>query len=245
MVLYTTNDTFVIALSGCLSTQPGSLESMMAGKSAGATGSQIELALTRDSMGVLCRDGALVNRDGSRIDVSEYAFEEVRTQHPIVVTLGQAMELAKSCNQLFVVQLKTARAANILKTTLRYGDYDSRSLVYGLEPDEIVQALRSHPDLRILLEVTAPVTDPESFVDQVHHTGLFGVLVQPSYLTRELCRAAHRVGLYMGVQCIDEEEELRQAVEWGVNFIFTNRPDLAVGYLPQDQNVPAPMMYIR
>ena len=243
--LYTTNDKFVVALSGCLSTEPGSLESMMAGKTAGATGSQIELALTQDSMGVLCQDGVLTGRDGSRIDVSEYNFEQVRTQHPMVVSLGQAMELAKSMGHLFVVRLRSPRAADILKTTLRYGDYESQSLVYGLAPEELAQVQARHPDLRMLLGVTAPVSQPERFVDQVHQAGLFGLLVRPDHLTEELCQAAHRVGLFVGVLHADGEEEIRQAVEWGVNFILTDRPDLAARHLPQDQNVPAPRMYIR
>jgi glycerophosphoryl diester phosphodiesterase len=47
-------------------------------------------------------------------------------------------------------------------------------------------------------------------------------------VTRRFIRFAHRANLKVQVWTVDEEADMRRLLEWGVDAVITNRPDLAV-----------------
>jgi glycerophosphoryl diester phosphodiesterase len=52
--------------------------------------------------------------------------------------------------------------------------------------------------------------------------------IEQTLLTPEAVRAAHDAGLSIGVWTVNEPEELRQALAAGVDYVTTDRPDLAL-----------------
>jgi glycerophosphoryl diester phosphodiesterase len=51
----------------------------------------------------------------------------------------------------------------------------------------------------------------------------------PRVVSRRFIRDAHRGGLKVQVWTVDEEADMHRLLEWGVDALITNRPDLAVG----------------
>jgi glycerophosphoryl diester phosphodiesterase len=49
-------------------------------------------------------------------------------------------------------------------------------------------------------------------------------------LTRQFVRTARRAGLPVQVWVVDEIEEMRRLVDWGVTGIISDRPDIAVAF---------------
>ena len=47
-------------------------------------------------------------------------------------------------------------------------------------------------------------------------------------LTRRFVQAAHRAGVPVQVWVIDRPEDIRRLLDWGVDGIITDRPDIAV-----------------
>ncbi len=47
-------------------------------------------------------------------------------------------------------------------------------------------------------------------------------------VSRRLIRYAHLAGLKVQVRTVDEERDMRRLLDWGVDALISNRPDLAV-----------------
>ena len=52
--------------------------------------------------------------------------------------------------------------------------------------------------------------------------------IERTLLTPEAVRAAHQAGLTIGVWTVNDDEELRRALSAGVDYVTTDRPDLAL-----------------
>ena len=72
-----------------------------------------------------------------------------------------------------------------------------------------------------------------ALVRAAQETGLFGLRGAPAHLTPELCEEALRCGLFLASTDSTDTEELSRMLALGVNFIETERPDLAFSLLPQ------------
>ena len=47
-------------------------------------------------------------------------------------------------------------------------------------------------------------------------------------VTRRFIRAAHRAGVPVQVWIVDQAEDIRRLLDWGVDAVITDRPDVAV-----------------
>lgn len=233
MMLYTNRDQFIVSAPGCMYTEPSSLESIMAGHDAGAGGCTLPMDMTRDGIAVLCAEHGFRGADGTFHAVQEADFIELRRLFPKIVTVGQAVELAKSCAAKICVDLKTMAVCPQVKIALSHADYLDNAYVGGLDPAEAAKAVRRNPALHIMGDLPSEPSDPVTLVRAAQETGLFGLRGKPEFMTPALCQEALRCGLFLASTETTDGEELMRMSEQGVNFIETARPDLARALLPQ------------
>lgn len=233
MMHYTNRDTFIVSAPVCMYTDPDSLESIMAGNEAGANGCAVELDMTEDGIVLLCSKGGFRGKDGSFLAANSADFLTVRQFYPRVVTIGQAIELAKSCAAKLCVQVKHAAICPQIKIALRQSDYLDNAYVCGLELPEAAKVARQHPTLHVMGDLPGHPSSVSALIRAAQDTGLFGLRAAPEVLTEALCREAHRSGLFLAATETTDAAELTRLLSLGVNFIETERPDLAYSLLPQ------------
>lgn len=236
MMHYTNRDTFIVSAPGCMYADPDSLESIMAGNEAGANGCAVQLDMTADGIVLLCAKGGFRDKDGSFLAVGEADFLTVRRFYPRVVTIGQAIELAKSCAAKLCIQIKSASICPQIKVALRQADYLDNTYLCGLELPEAAKAARQHPTLHIMGDLPGHPSSVPTLVRAAQETSLFGLRAAPQVLTEALCREAHRSGLFLAASETTDEAELSRLISLGVNFVETERPDLAYALLPQSDD---------
>lgn len=64
---YTNKETFVLSADGCMDTERGGLESILAGNDEGAKGCCFSVAMSSDGIAVLSSDGCVAAHDGTRL----------------------------------------------------------------------------------------------------------------------------------------------------------------------------------
>ena len=232
-MLYTNKDTFIVSAPACMDTEPDSLEAIMAGNEAGAGGCAIELDLTSDGIAVLCGRGGYPLADGSRLSLSEATFEEARGAFQKIVTIGQAIELAKSCASKLCIHLRNAGLCAQVQLALAHADYTDFAYFVDLTLSEAAKLAHRFPALHFMADVLEAPTNEGALIRSAQDAHLFGLRVAPAVLTASLCEEAHRVGLYIACTECHDEAMLQRLLELGVNFIETLRPDIAFALLPQ------------
>lgn len=233
MMHYTNRDQFIVSAPGCMYTDPDSLESIMAGNERGANGCTLPLDMTRDGIAVMCSHSGFRGTDGTFHAVGEADYIELRRFFPKIVAVGQALELAKSCAAKICIDLKNPTVCPQVKIALSHADYLDNAYFGGLDLKEAAAAARRNPALHIMGDLPGVPGDVTALIRAAQEAGLFGLRAAPSVLTPELCEEALRCGLFLASTESTDAEELARMLAFGVNFIETERPDLAQSLLPQ------------
>lgn len=87
---YTNKETFVLSADGCMDTERGGLESILAGNDEGAKGCCFSVAMSADGIAVLSSDGCAAAPDGTRLPVSDYSYAELHQAAPQLTPVSQA-----------------------------------------------------------------------------------------------------------------------------------------------------------
>ncbi len=102
----------------------------------------------------------------------------------------------------------------------------------GLDLPAAAAAARKNPALHMMGDLPGTPADVTALIRATQEAGLFGLRAAPAVLTAELCEEALRCGLFLASTETTDTEELARMLEFGVNFIETERPDLAQSLLP-------------
>lgn len=233
-MFFTNKDTFILSTPGCLHSEMDSLESIMDGNAAGATGCVIDLDMTTDGLAVLSRSHGFRRHDGSFVSLDEGTYDEIRHEFGKVITVGQAIELAKSCAAKLCINLVDMRAAFPAKLALMHADYMDSSYFIGMNLEQAVNLHRVQPALNLMPTLLKPIPEyeMEEFVGKLKDAGMYGLHAAPELLTRSMVEVAHRVGLFISSAPTSDDDRLAELIDWQVNFILTDRPDLAAAHMP-------------
>ncbi|MCI9484959.1 MAG: hypothetical protein HFH27_10970 [Clostridiaceae bacterium] len=228
---YTTMDTFIMSTAGCDGTAPDSLESILAGSEAGAGGCCITADLTADGIAVLCSCGGYPVPEGF-LGLKEHTYFELRSALPKIVTVGQAVELAKCCAGKMAVSLGSAAACAAVRIALSTADMLDNAFITGLGMAEGARLAARFPTLHVMGDLPDVPVSPAATARAARDTGLFGLRAAPGHLTPELVRECRELGLFTASRESSSIDVLERLIGLRVNFIETARPDRAYSFLP-------------
>ena len=226
---YTNKETFVLSADGCMDTECGGLESILAGNDEGAKGCCFSVAMSADGIAVLSSDGCAAAPDGTRLPVSDYSYAELHQAAPQLTPVSQAIELARTCQGKIAITVHDQTMLRQLRMTLRYADCLDDTIIIGLGLVEAARVASANPDLHIMVD---------ALVNAAQTTGLFGLRAEPKDLSERLVSACRQAGLFTMSRCTDDPHTLAELIRKGVNFIETRRPDITAALLPAGEAEP-------
>jgi len=229
---------FILSSNGCMGTEPDGLESIVVGNEEGARGCCVSVDLTADGIAVLSETGYCVAADGTQWHISDYSYAELHQAAPQLISVGQALDLAKTCQSKIVLTVRNETILPQLRLVLRHANYfDHAIFVFvGLGLVEAARIAAANPDLHIMGEMpTLPddIDAIDALVRAAQTTGLFGIRTASSNLVPPLIAACRQAGLFTMSLPTDDEAILDSLVERGVNFIETSRPDFVTMLVPE------------
>ena len=235
---YTNKENFVLSADGCMDTERGGLESILAGNDEGAKGCCFSVAMSADGIAVLSSDGCVATPDGTRLPVSDYSYAELHQAAPQLTPVSQAIELARTCQGKIAITVHDQTMLRQLRMTLRYADCLDDTIIIGLGLVEAARVASANPDLHIMGEMPNLPSEIDALVNAAQTTGLFGLRAEPKDLSERLVSACRQAGLFTMSRCTDDPNTLAELIRKGVNFIETHRPDITAALLPAGEAEP-------
>lgn len=208
------------------------IEAFDRGLAAGADGLELDVRLSRDGVVVVHHDPLLdrTTRASGPLHgrtAAELAALSVPTlgdvlarypQRPIIVELKEAGgELARAV----VEEVRRARATD----SVCLGSFSGRALKAARRCEPAMATSAGHFEVRMALYrswVHLPPGRVPYQAFQVPETSGATRVVSPRFV-----RLAHQAGLAVQVWTVDDPQDIRRLLEWGVDGIISDRPDIA------------------
>jgi glycerophosphoryl diester phosphodiesterase len=209
------------------------MEAFDRGMSSGADGLELDVHLSRDGVVVVHHDRTLDRTTSLRGPIADRTADELR--HAAVPTLADV--LARHRESRVIIELKVnneglARAAvDVVRRAgavdrVCFGSFGWRVLraVRALEPRVATSAAREQVRWALYRSWCRwPVTRVAYSGYQVPELAGRTRVMSPRFV-----KDAHAAGLGVQVWTVDTEDAARRLLEWGVDALITDRPDIIV-----------------
>ena len=238
---------------GCALGPENTIAAFDLGLAAGADGLEFDVHLSADGIAVVCHDDTLERTTGAsglvraltagelaRVDAG-YCYRDAQGGFPFrsrgigIPTLREVLhrypgipiivEMKVNSEAMGLAVAAEARAAGAVEQVCAAG-YGQRSIdaVRATVPEMATSGC--HPEVRMAVYRSIagwPVRNPPYEMFQVPERAGVIRVVSPRFL-----RHAHAAGVRVQVWTVDEEADMKRLLEWGVDGLISNRPDLAV-----------------
>ncbi len=215
------------------------------GLSLGADGVELDVHLSRDGVVVVHHDATVDRTTAGRGAVAHLTAEELsRLNVPALADVlthfrdaRVIIELKVNSKQLARAVVDAVRRADAVERVC-LGSFGLRALraARGLEPAIATSAARE--EVRWALY--------QSWVRRAPHGAGYAGFQVPELagttriVSSRFVELAHRAGLGVQVWTVDREEDARRLLDWGVDALITDRPDLIVGVVRGERPRTAP-----
>jgi glycerophosphoryl diester phosphodiesterase len=186
----------------------------------GADMIETDLHLTRDGVIILRHDFAVRG-----VWIGELSLDDVRTHLPAVPTLDETLD-AFGARVLFNLEVKSeprrrypSLEARVLDAVRRRGLME-QTLFSCFDLAVLVRLREAAPEARIGLLAASPV----AIEKRARRVRAEAIHLPRRATTRRRTAALRRAGWRVHVFTVDEADDLKRLIAWGVDGIFTNVP---------------------
>ncbi len=119
------------------------------------------------------------------------------------------------------LEIKSEGAGLATAEYLASSDYDGYVLISSFHEEEVLSVRRMLPQVAtsLIFDVFA-IHDVPSYADKGHEI----ISLRKRTVSKKLVDACHENGIDTYIWTVDEEEEMRKLISWGVDGIYTNKP---------------------
>jgi glycerophosphoryl diester phosphodiesterase len=254
MSLFDTSRRLVFAhRGGCALGPENTIAAFDLGLAAGADGLELDVHLSSDGVVVVCHDDTLERTTGAsglvrmrtaaelgRVDagcrfqdtaggypfrerkIGVPTFREVLRRYPHIPLIVEMKVDSVEMGRAVAAEVRDAAAHDRVCAA----GYGQRALDAARAALPAMPTSACHPEVRMAVYRSLagwPVRQvPYAMYQVPERAGLVRV-VSPRFL-----RHAHRAGLRVQVWTVDDEVDMRRLLDWGVDGLISNRPDVAV-----------------
>ncbi len=215
----------------------------------GADVLECDLRMTRDGVFVLAHDG-VIGRGRQVARIVAETERTLRARIPDLLTLPDLLALVQEHDVLLNVDLKVADAEVALAGILTAHHLAHRTVVTSRASYQLRRLRTLAPTLRLGLskgsnpprgphgapEWAALLSQrrllPRALPDILRRSRADAAYLQHRLITPPLIAALHRVGCGVYAWTVDEPDDARRLIGWGVDGVTTNRPDLIRPLIP-------------
>ena len=238
---------------GCALGPENTIAAFDLGRNAGADGLELDVHLSADGIVVVCHDDTLDRTTGSngavaaqtaaalaRVDAG-HRFTDMNGGFPFrglgigVPTLRDVLDRYRDLQIIIEMKENSAAIGNAVAATVRAAGAVERVCAagYGQQALDAARAAlpematsATHPEARLAVYrslIGWPVRRAAYDAFQVPETAGVLRIISPRFI-----RQVHEAGRRIQAWTIDEEPDMTRLLQWGIDGLISNRPDLAV-----------------
>ena len=185
---------------------------------------ELDIRLSRDKVLYVMHDRmtgrtADTNRDIERSTSGEIGAIKLRNDEPIP-TLTDVMRTVAEAAGLNL-EIKSDGAGLLTAQYLVTSGYKGYVLISSFKEEEILAVGRVAPSLPTsLIFDVFKVRDVPGYKERGHRI----ISLRKKTVNQELISACHENGIQIYVWTVDEEDEMKELISWGVDGIYSNKP---------------------
>lgn len=196
---------------------------------------EFDIRKSRDNRLYVMHDNETGRTAGRNIDIEQSSSAEIagiklKNGEP-VPSLDEVLSLVAGRAGLNI-ELKSVGSGALCATLLAECGYTGSVLISSFKEREVLEALRVLPHARV-----------SGIFDRFDHTdvgaykskGYRFISLRKKTVTRRLVALCHENNISVYVWTIDKEGEMKKFIEWGVDGIYSNRPDVLKNLLDRDR----------
>ncbi len=150
-----------------------------------------------------------------------------------IPTLQEIMDLAKESPAGLYLETKNPELylphlESTVINIIRRNGFEKRVVIQSFSPRSVETVRALNPGIPTALLVDALENDPVEATRKVHANEL---AIDHTLVTRDIVQRAHERGLTVAVWTVDEHEDLKRMIGFGVDTIITDYPDRLSGLL--------------
>ena len=192
-----------------------------------ADGVELDVRRTKDGELVVFHD-ATIEVDGVKRRIADLTLEEVQAidlNGCRVPTLDAALDYLKSTGMLVQVELKEEGVGGDSAEAVRRHNMGDQVIFVSFSLSSLSEAKYEDPTARLAYLCRAVPTDIARLAQQYE---LYALLPRQAIVNESLVNKVHAAGLRLGTWTINDAESIAQLSQMGVDYIATDRPDLAL-----------------
>ena len=190
-----------------------------------------------------CASGELIVHHDPELPDGRIIAHLMKTQLPShIPTLDEALD---ACGEMWVnVEVKnhwtepdfdqddtrTMVVLDLLRRRVALHGDPKRYLLSCFRRKTVDRVRREWPALPTAW-LTVSISDPSALARDLQESGHAAVHPEVSRVTREMIEIFHAAGIKVNTWTCDDPERMKQLIEWGVDGICTNVPDIALRML--------------
>ena len=187
---------------------------------------ELDIRTSRDKVPYVIHDRTTGRIASHSIDIEQSTSEEIRkirlTNNEPIPTLSEVLNLISGKCGLNL-EIKSVGAGALTALYLKSIGYRGNILLSSFKENEVLAARRVMPLLPMAVIYDVFLLGD---IPPYKARGYSLISLRRKTVTKELILACHEQGISAYVWTVDEEEEMKLLIDWGVDGIYTNKPQI-------------------
>jgi glycerophosphoryl diester phosphodiesterase len=187
---------------------------------------EVDIRRSRDNMLYVMHDQLTGRTAEKNIDIEQSSSDEIgmvrlKNGEPIP-TLTDVIKVVAGKTGLNL-EIKSDGSGLLTAEYLASSDYAGYVLISSFKEEEVLAVRRAMPAIRtsVIFDVFT-VRDVPAYKERGHTI----ISLRKKTMSKKLVAACHEQGIDVYVWTVDEEDEMRKFISWGVDGIYSNRPGI-------------------
>lgn len=227
----------ITAHSGCMNTQPNTIQSVLKGIKYGANIIEVDIRATKDGIPILLHDDYINDLHNNVFKIKDITFKELISNEKTknIVTLEEVLDLVLDYDIILNLDMKSFNGIEPMVKIIQNRKMIDRVILSGCEKEKALYMYTNHPQFKVLYNVNDNLFNSlnlnyEEVIKKIYDDAIrmscFGINIKYEYCKKELIDFMQLRFMPVALWTVDDINEMKKYIKMNVYSITTNNVKL-------------------